>query len=90
MMTEVNTTIVEGEYPSFPLPQFHPEFKSRPNKPSPPFKTLLEMCINLSFCGALPHDPASPVRAYKKALPKKQFLCQTLINLKKTLFLIKI
>jgi hypothetical protein len=26
---------------------------------------------NLSFCGALPHDPASPVRAYKKALPKK-------------------
>jgi len=27
---------------------------------------------NLSFCGALPHDPASPVRAYKKALPKKK------------------
>ena len=25
----------------------------------------------LSFCGALPHDPASPVRDYKKALPKK-------------------
>jgi hypothetical protein len=22
---------------------------------------------NLSFSGALPHDPASPVRAYKKA-----------------------
>ena len=26
---------------------------------------------NLSLCGAPPHDPASPVRAYKKALPKK-------------------
>jgi type II restriction/modification system DNA methylase subunit YeeA len=26
---------------------------------------------NLSFCGALPLDPASPVRAYKKALPPK-------------------
>ncbi len=25
----------------------------------------------LSLCGALPHDPASPVRAYKKALPNK-------------------
>ena len=31
------------------------------------------MIKNLSFCGALPHDPASPVRAYKKALPKKQY-----------------
>jgi len=26
---------------------------------------------NLSLCGAPPHDSASPVRAYKKALPKK-------------------
>ena len=26
---------------------------------------------NLSLCGAPPHDLASPVRAYKKALPKK-------------------
>ncbi|RZN41090.1 MAG: UbiD family decarboxylase [Methanophagales archaeon ANME-1-THS] len=26
---------------------------------------------NLSLCGAPPHDPASPVRALKKALPKK-------------------
>jgi hypothetical protein len=26
---------------------------------------------NLSLCGAPPHDPASPVRAYKKALSKK-------------------
>ena len=32
---------------------------------------------NLSFCGALPHDPASPVRAYKKALPKKQYSLYT-------------
>ena len=31
------------------------------------------MIKNLSFCGALPHDLASPVRAYKKALPKKQY-----------------
>jgi len=31
------------------------------------------MIKNLSFCGALLHDPASPVRAYKKALPKKQY-----------------
>ncbi len=29
--------------------------------------------VNLSLCGAPPHDPASPVRAYKKALPKKLF-----------------
>jgi len=29
------------------------------------------MIKNLSFCGALLHDFASPVRAYKKALPKK-------------------
>ena len=28
---------------------------------------------NLSLCGAPPHDPASPVRAYKKALPKKNY-----------------
>jgi len=45
MMIEVNTTIVEGEYPSFPLPQFHTEYQSRPNKPSPPFKAFLEACI---------------------------------------------
>ncbi len=30
-----------------------------------------ELMKNLSLCGAPPHDPASPVRAYKKALPKK-------------------
>ena len=29
---------------------------------------------NLSFCGVPPHDPASPVRAYKKALPKKDYI----------------
>jgi len=57
MMIEVNTTIVVGEYLSFPLPHFHPEFKSRPNRPSPPFKAFLEACINLSL--------------KKKALPKK-------------------
>jgi tRNA pseudouridine13 synthase len=32
---------------------------------------LNELVKNISLCGAPPHDPASPVRAYKKALPKK-------------------
>jgi len=32
---------------------------------------VAEPLINLSLCGAPPHDPASLVRAYKKALPKK-------------------
>ena len=32
---------------------------------------VIEEKINLSLCGAQPHDPASPVRAYKKDLPKK-------------------
>jgi FAD/FMN-containing dehydrogenase len=31
----------------------------------------LSFMKKLSLCGAPPHDPASPVRAYKKALPKK-------------------
>jgi hypothetical protein len=47
MMTEINTTIVVGEYPSSPLPRFHPEFKSRPNKPLPPFKALLGDCMRV-------------------------------------------
>ena len=34
---------------------------------------LLHLLKNLSLCGAPPHDPASPVRAYKKALPKKYY-----------------
>jgi len=34
------------------------------------FNSLLK---TLSLCGAPPHDPASPVRAYKKALPKKHY-----------------
>jgi len=32
---------------------------------------------NLSLCGALPHDPASPVMAYKKALPKKYYIIRS-------------
>ena len=32
---------------------------------------------NFSLCGALPHDPASPVRAYKKALPKKYYIIRS-------------
>jgi len=31
------------------------------------------MIKKLSFCGALPPRPRKPVRAYKKALPKKQY-----------------
>ncbi|MCW3129505.1 MAG: CDP-alcohol phosphatidyltransferase family protein [Methanophagales archaeon] len=34
-------------------------------------ETRFSFSTNLSLCGAPPHDPASPVRAYKKALPKK-------------------
>jgi UDP-glucose 4-epimerase len=34
-------------------------------------RAIKEANINPSLCGAPPHDPASPVRAYKKALPKK-------------------
>ncbi|MHC1610754.1 MAG: glutamine hydrolyzing CTP synthase [Candidatus Methanospirareceae archaeon] len=35
---------IEG-HPFFFATQFHPEFKSRPNKPSPPFKAFLEACL---------------------------------------------
>jgi len=34
-----------SEHPFFFATQFHPEFKSRPNKPSPPFKAFLEACV---------------------------------------------
>ncbi len=38
--------IVELErHPFFFATQFHPEFKSRPNKPSPPFKAFVEACL---------------------------------------------
>ncbi|RZN33515.1 MAG: hypothetical protein EFT35_10555 [Methanophagales archaeon ANME-1-THS] len=33
---------------------------------------LARFNANLFLCGALPHDPASPVRAYRKALPKER------------------
>lgn len=36
-----------------------------------PIKICLLAKQNLSLCGAPPHDLVSPVRAYKKALPKK-------------------
>ncbi|MFZ2071186.1 MAG: CTP synthase (glutamine hydrolyzing) [Halobacteriota archaeon] len=32
------------EHPFFFATQFHPEFRSRPNKPSPPFTAFLEAC----------------------------------------------
>ena len=37
--------ISQAKHPFFLATQFHPEFKSRPNKPSPPFKAFLEACI---------------------------------------------
>ncbi|MEA1957713.1 MAG: CTP synthase (glutamine hydrolyzing) [Euryarchaeota archaeon] len=49
--------ISQDRHPFFLATQFHPEFRSRPNRPSPPFKAFLEACINLSL--------------KKKALPKK-------------------
>jgi len=49
--------ISPDKHPFFLATQFHPEFRSRPNRPSPPFKAFLEACINLSL--------------KKKALPKK-------------------
>jgi CTP synthase len=33
------------EHPFFFATQFHPEFKSRPDNPSPPFKAFLEACL---------------------------------------------
>jgi len=33
------------QHPFFLATQFHPEFKSRPNKPSPPFKAFLAACL---------------------------------------------
>ena len=38
--------IVEMEdHPFFFATQFHPEFKSRLNKSSPPFKAFVEACL---------------------------------------------
>ena len=34
-----------SEHPFFIATQFHPEFMSRPNKPSPPFIAFLEACV---------------------------------------------
>jgi CTP synthase len=33
------------KHPFFFATQFHPEFRSRPSKPSPPFKAFLEACL---------------------------------------------
>jgi CTP synthase len=35
---------LEG-HPFFFAMQFHPEFKSRPNKPSPPFRAFVDACL---------------------------------------------
>jgi len=40
--------ISPGKHPFFLATQFHPEFKSRPSKPSPPFKAFLEACLRVS------------------------------------------
>ncbi len=37
--------ISQDKHPFFLATQFHPEFRSRPNRPSPPFKAFLEACI---------------------------------------------
>jgi len=37
--------ISPDKHPFFLATQFHPEFRSRPNRPSPPFKAFLEACI---------------------------------------------
>ncbi len=37
--------ISPDKHPFFLATQFHPEFRSRPNKPSPPFKAFLEACM---------------------------------------------
>jgi CTP synthase len=42
--TRMEIMEIEG-HPFFVATQFHPEFKSRPNKPSPPFKAFLEACL---------------------------------------------
>ncbi len=42
----VRMEIVEmEEHPFFFATQFHPEFKSRPDNPSPPFKAFVEACL---------------------------------------------
>ncbi|RZN37388.1 MAG: CTP synthase (glutamine hydrolyzing) [Methanophagales archaeon ANME-1-THS] len=42
--TRMEILEIEG-HPFFFATQFHPEFKSRPNKPSPPFKAFLKACL---------------------------------------------
>jgi CTP synthase len=42
--TRMEILEIEG-HPFFFATQFHPEFKSRPNKPSPPFKAFVEACL---------------------------------------------
>jgi len=46
--TGVRMEILEiPQHPFFFATQFHPEFNSRPNKPSPPFKAFLEACLRV-------------------------------------------
>jgi len=33
------------KHPFFFAVQFHPEFRSRPNRPSPPFKAFITACM---------------------------------------------
>ncbi|MDI6885579.1 MAG: CTP synthase (glutamine hydrolyzing) [archaeon] len=42
--TRMEIMEIEG-HPFFFATQFHPEFKSRPNKPAPPFKAFVEACL---------------------------------------------
>jgi CTP synthase len=41
-------TIELPGHPYFVATQFHPEFKSRPNRPSPPFQGFIQACLNTS------------------------------------------
>lgn len=41
-------TIELPGHPYFVGTQFHPEFKSRPNRPSPPFQGFIQACLNTS------------------------------------------
>jgi len=40
-------------------------------------QVFFSFSTNLFLCGAPPHDPASPVRAYRKALPKELYFLST-------------
>lgn len=55
-------------HPFFIATQFHPEFKSRPNRPHPIFRGLIEAALKHSGCTPEPKaEPAKAVEAKDKA-----------------------